>query len=205
MQIPDEVSSPKREGPGGPARSLLERCLEGVQAPTVQGQTSEGLPLMVALSIAVHDHRDARVLGAVRRSITGSPRGAPTPPMSSRPHHSHPHSGHSGHGGHGGGVPHLAGAASQEYRAAPREIVATVIALDSAFTASMVLPVKLPTVAMLDKESAEVRPSPSQPPHLSPYFHPYLSPYLSPCQEVRRSPPQPPHPDPPAPLSPSHT
>jgi len=190
LQIPDEVSSPKSEGPGGPARSMLERCLEGVHAPTVQGQTSEGRPLMVALSIAVHDHRDARVLGAVRRSVTGSPRGAPTPPMSSRPHHSHPHSGHGG--GHSGGLPPLAGAASQEYRAAPREIVATVIALDSAFTASMVLPVKLPTVAMLDKESAEVRPSPSQPPHLSPSFHPYLRPCLLSRSASESSPAPPP-------------
>ena len=128
---------------------MLERCLDGVRAPIVQGQSAEGQPVMVALSIAVHDGGDSRVLGAVRRSYTGSPRGPVTPPLSSR----------HGTGGHGGG----GGGASHEYRTAPREIVATVIALDSAFTASMVLPVKLPTVAMLDKESAEVRPS-FQPP-----------------------------------------
>ena len=149
-----EYFSNREEDECGRTLSLMERALEGVKPSTVVGTITEVGSIMVSLSIAIVESKEATkevTLVNTRRSMfnnsamaaaaaaaaTVTTTAAASWGATTASHVSASH----GHGLVQG--------------AAPKELVCKVIPIDSAFITSMVVPVSLPTIAMIDKESAE--------------------------------------------------
>ena len=160
-----ELVSSREEYECGRALSLIERALEGVMPSTVVGTVTDVGSIMVSLSIAIVECKDAikEVTPTnTRRSMFNNPAMATaaaaaaaatvnvtapgaTTPITARANPAVVAWG-AATASHGHGL---------VQGAAPKELICKVIPIDAAFTTSMVVPVNLPTIAMIDKESAE--------------------------------------------------
>ena len=161
MSVGDNMSSldyfPSKEGDESKKNlSMIERLLDGVKPSTVVGTFTEVGSIMVSLSIAIVESKEppkeatpigtrrsmfnnsamANAMATAAAAATGAASssaaaswGATTASHVSASSHGH------------GLVP----------GAAPKELICKVIPIDSAFTTSMVVPVNLPTIAMIDK------------------------------------------------------
>ena len=127
-------------------QNVMERALTGVQMSEIPGQVAEAHPVMVCLSISL---------------VEGS--GAPSTPTRRVSHLSNSrettatlHAASAEVEVHVTADSHqLPGPGGMTQYAVPKDLIAKVVCVDSCFHSSMVIPVKLPTVAMIDKEAAE--------------------------------------------------
>lgn len=139
--------------------SLIERVLDGVQPSTVVGTFTEVGTIMVSLSIAIVESKDtpkevtpvntrrsmfnntamtnAMASAAAAAAASTAPNNAAATSFSSAT------------------ASHVSASASHGHGlvqgAAPKELICKVSSIDSAFMTSMVVPVNLPTIAMIDK------------------------------------------------------
>ena len=137
--------------------SLIERLLDGVEPSTVVGTFTEVGSIMVSLSIAIVESKETpKEVTPVntRRSMFNNT--AMASAMASAAAAAASAATNTAAASFGSATAsHVSASASHGHGlvqgAAPKELICKVSSIDSAFLTSMVVPVNLPTIAMIDK------------------------------------------------------